>query len=1291
MSTYQMEQHPQDLTQELNEARKIQMGMLPQSVPEISGFQIAAYSMPATAVGGDFYDFIPLGDGRLGVVIGDAVGHGFPAALLMTMTLTDFRSLAPRHVSPAEVLNSVNSRLVQSMRTKKSVTSIYAVLDLTVKRLMCAMAGMQPWLIKARPRECIPIEPYGDRFPLGISQKSQYQSCDVQMEAGDALVLYTDGVLEATNEDDEIYSFERLEKVLVNKSGADAQELLDAVMTDVRQFTGNRPLEDDITLVVLKATESIAVAPIVPTAMLITGEQKSVTMLFAIGDNELPADVVKRVNTLLREHDGMMDVMSDDTIVALFGVPTLHEDDAERAVTAAQAIQGLDMPITFRIGIDTGTAVVRSDANIDYHNMGETMRFALHLANSAEPDQVLMSERAHQLTRGAFQFSAVTQVQPYDDETISAYPVIASAEQPHHARGIQGLYSPMIGREREMERMTTCIDDLLNGRGQIVSITGDAGIGKTRLVSELRQYAGDRVQWLEGRCISYGQAMNYGPFRGIISSYLGMLPTDTEEEMKAKLQAKINALLPSSSRWIPIHVGSMFFPQYEAELRTASGDDYAKQYTYPIMRNLFHKVAEKKPLVLVFEDLHWADPTSLALLEFLMESVDEAPILYIWVYRPYRDSEAWRLRQRADKDFAYCYIEIDLPPLRSDQTDTIVSELLRIPDIPEPIRSLVQDKASGNPLYVEEIIRSFIDGEVVIRDAEYWRATAESAEIVPSDTLQGVILSRVDRLDPEAKETLQVASVIGVSFPLSLLEQVSGSEALSGLLRKLEGAEMLLRQRAGNEWEYHFRHPLIHDVVYHSLLPKDRSALHDKTGKAIESMHSERLDDYIDLLAHHYGHSDNIEKALHYLILAGDKAFELASYWESLDYYGMAMGKAEGLTDEQRRKQTIVDLVIKRSTARHMLGALKPDVEEHEKYLGLVEELADKDRGLSLYRWLIAHYFLMFEEFGKFKEYCEKRASLGGDVIILDEKIFGKGYERLRAWGFLAKGQYESAIIVAGQIAEAAKMEKDIAYTKTLIPLMPVIASICNFLWIMAKAYAAMGHWNESLRACQAILDAAVEYSESTYIMTGHGGLGNTYVAMGEWDKAIAECETFLDMSPTGISIGLVAIPLGDAYCKAGQIDKGIALLERWKTYVKRVGRGAYDECEYCLPLAEGYLMRGDISKARANTDEALQIAQEHGYALHEAKAYRILGEIAPTDLPSAEEYFSRSLEVLKRIKARNEEGKTELSWGRACKQNRNLSKAREHLTSAVEIFEELGTTRYLEWTRETIADLERN
>ena len=1285
MSAYEMEQNSEDLARELNEARKIQMGMLPQSVPEISGFQIAAHSSPAVAVGGDFYDFIKLGDDKLGVVIGDAVGHGIAAALLMTMTLTDFRSLAPRYASSAEVLSGVNRRLTQSMRTRAFVTSIYAILDRASNRLTCSMAGMQPWLIRATSGECIPIEPSGDRFPLGASQKSLYQSCDVQMEMGDSLVLYTDGIPEAVSEDDEFYSFERLESTLVRNSHADAQELLDIVLSDVRQFTGDHPQEDDITMVVLRATESLSTMPVAPTARLITGEQRAVTMLMAVGDDDLPTRVVEEVDTLIREHGGIVDALSDDTIVALFGVPTLHEDDAERAVTAAQGMQRLD----FHVGIDTGMAIIRSDEDIDYHEMGTTMHRALHLANAAEPGQVLVSERAYQLARGAFQFGEAIHIQPPDDEAISAYPVLTSAEQPHRARGIEGLYSPMIGREREMEQLTACLDDLLDGRGGIVSITGEAGIGKTRLVSELKEYAGDRVKWLEGRCISYGQAMNYGPFRGIISSYLGILPTDTDEETKAKLHERVNSLLPAQHKWNPIHVGNLFFPEYEAELLTASGDDYAKHYTYPILRNLFHRIADDKPLVMVFEDLHWADPTSLALLEFLMESVDEAPILYVWVYRPYRDSGCWRLREQADREFGYCNTEIDLSVLPSEQTDVLLSELLHIPDIPKNMRTLVQDKASGNPLYVEEIIRSFIDEEAVIRDAEHWRATVESAGIVPSDTLQGVILARVDGLEPDVKEILQVASVVGDSFPLALLEAVTESENLSASLHDLERAQMLQRRRVGTDWEYLFRHPLIHDVVYHSLLQEDRSTLHEKTGTAIESMHSERLDDYTDALAHHYGHSDNIDKALHYLTLAGDNAHKLASYWEALDYYGMAMERAEGLSDDQRKKQVIVDLVMKRSGPRHMLGALRLDVEELEQYLGWAEELGDIEQVRYFYRYLVWHNIFSGEKTKQVEQYIERLENVRDNRQMPAQRPFGpRGERRLgprgerrRTFDYLLEGNYEETIALDRQTIE---VDKDRVKSDTMN-----IVGFSNTSCRLAKAYQMLGRWNESLKAGRSVLDLATKHSLSACIIQGRAELGSTYLGMGEWEKVTAECEIALGMSPSGWTIQWVVTPLGDAYCKTGQLDKGITLLERWKEYAKRVGRGAIAECEYCLPLAEGYLAQGDTDKALENVNEALRIALEKGYTFHEAKPYRIFGEIlASTDFPSAEDHFSRSLEIMQRIKARNEEGITELSWGRACQQHGDADQARAHLTRAAEIFEELGTTRYLEWTREAMATL---
>jgi tetratricopeptide (TPR) repeat protein len=1093
-------------------------------------------------------------------------------------------------------------------------------------------------------------------------------------------VLFTDGIPEAANEDDEFYSFERLEETLVGNRGANPQELLEAVMSDVRGFSGDHPQEDDITILVLKATESVAVAPVVAAERLITGESKSVTMLVAVGDDALPLPVVEEVNALMREHGSVVDALGDDTLVALFGVPVTHEDDAERAVTAAQAIQELDMPVTFRIGIDTGTAIIRSDEDIDYHEMGDTMRRSLHLANAAEPGQVLVSDRAHQLSRGAFQYAESSQFQPAEDEDITAYPLLASSEQPHRARGIEGLYAPMIGREREMEQLTACIDDLLAGRGGIVSISGEAGIGKTRLMSELKQYAGDKVQWLEGRCISYGQAMNYCPFRGIISSYLGILSTDTEEEMKAKLHSKVINLLPEQQRWAPIHVGNLFFPQYEAELLTASGDDYAKQYTYSILRNMFHRIADEKPLVMVFEDLHWSDPTSLAVLEFLMESVDEAPILYIWLYRPYRDSGIWRLREQADRDFGYCYTQIDLLPLQSEDTDALVSELLRIPDIPENMRKLVQDRASGNPLYVEEIIRSFIHEEAVVRDADYWRSTVESAGIVPSDTLQGVILARVDGLEPDIKEILQVASVVGERFPIELLKHVTESDSLSTQLRELERAQMLRRQRVGNGWEYQFCHPLIHDVVYQSLLPEDRETLHGKTGSAIEALNPEKLDDHTDQLAHHFGHSDNTEKALHYLILAGDNAYELKSYWEALDYYSMAMKRAEILPDSLHKKQLIVDLVIKRSDSRHWLGCLKEDMDDLIKYMGWVEALGDEDKITSFRMSAFKHSWFMGEGMHpELERYIEDPESIAN----------------YHYYSYFQSTDYETTVALIQAILERM--------ADRIRPIMNNLKSTAEpgFLTFMtyilysiqlAKTHILMGHWNESLMKCQHAYDLSTEYSQSTPIICSHAGFGNVYIDMGEWEKAIAECETALGMSPSGLIIPWVIAPLGEAYCMAGQLDKGISLLERWKAYARRVGRGPIVECEYCLPLAEGYLAQGNIDKAKENADEALHIALEKGYAFHEAKAYRILGEInAPTDFPSAEFHFTHSLEIMQRIKAHNEEGKTELSWGRACKQHGDVEQARTHLTRAAVIFEELGTTRYLEWTQEVIADMERS
>ena len=555
-------QFSDDLMQDLAEARKIQMSMLPQFVPQLSGFQVAAYSLPAIAVGGDFYDFIGLNNYSTGIVIGDAIGHGIAAALLMSMVLTEFRWQARREMSASLVLNNVNFRLSRDMRTKALVSSIYTTIDHEHSRMTCAMAGMRPWFINSKSRECFPIKPSGEKFPLGVSPKSEYQSIDISMEMGDALVFYTDGILEAINENREVYGFGRLEYMLAKNSNADAQSILDAVLSDLNAFIGNHPQEDDITVVVLKASDQFLTEPVFEPSRFISGERKSVTTLFAVWEDKLSNDSINNLKMLLKSYGGLTGAIGENSLVSLFGVPSLHEDDAERAIAAAQAMKNLYRSTDFRVGINTDSMIVKSRSEIDYNSIGEPTNIALHLANNAQPGQILVNNNAYQQTYNAFHFSDAIEISsPHDDKPLAVYSVKAYADKPRSVRGIKGVYAPTIGREKEMEQISVCVDELLSGRGQIVSITGEAGIGKSRLLGEMREYAGDRVRWLEGRCVSYGQSMNYCPFRNIIASYMGFLSTDGDDEIKEKLKQRVNALLPHESKWNPITVGSIFFPQ----------------------------------------------------------------------------------------------------------------------------------------------------------------------------------------------------------------------------------------------------------------------------------------------------------------------------------------------------------------------------------------------------------------------------------------------------------------------------------------------------------------------------------------------------------------------------------------------------------------------------------------------------------------------------------------------------------------------------------------------------------
>ncbi len=289
----------------------------------------------------------------------------------------------------------------------------------------------------------------------------------------------------------------------------------------------------------------------------------------------------------------------------------------------------------------------------------------------------------------------------------------------------------------------------------------------------------------------------------------------------------------------------------------------------------------------------------------------------------------------------------------------------------------------------------------------------------------------------------------------------------------------------------------------------------------------------------------------------------------------MAMEKAEGLSDDQRKKRVIVDLVMKRTHPRHMLGALRPDVEEFEKYLGWVEALGDKDKIRFFYSQLSGHYYWMGEAEKDDLYYNKYFDTLEGEERADIERVYGPHLEHgsvapAGGYSYLREGNCETAVLIEQRILEG---KRDLAFGSTDSSGKVLKQhAFFNACFRLTRFYRMMGQWQKGLALCQEALDLSTEYSRiSARIMQARADLGNTYLSMGEYDKVIAECEVALGMSPSGFGISMIATQLGDAYCRTGQLDKGIALLERRKEYAKRVGRGVIVECEYCLPLAEGY------------------------------------------------------------------------------------------------------------------------
>ena len=655
------------------------------------------------------------------------------------------------------------------------------------------------------------------------------------------------------------------------------------------------------------------------------GERRIVTMVFcdiqgstAAAETLDPEEWHEIVNGAFEhmiapvyKYEGTIARLMGDGILAFFGAPIAHEDDPQRAILASlEILEGIktyrekikrewDILVNVRVGINTGLVVVGgvgSDLRMEYTALGDAINLAARMEQTAEPGTIQISGDTHRLVAPIFSFEDLGGVEVKGKRApVQAYRVLGIKSAPGQIRGIEGLDAPLIGRDAEMHTLRGIVIALREGRGQIVSVMGEAGLGKSRLVAELFEsptpVAGKKADlaWLEGRSLSYEKSTPYAPFIDLFTQHFELKSSQTDvvkiqiirERIAEVSAAHVDELTPYFARLLEIEVVG------EAADRVRYlTPPQLRQGVYLAICTYLELIAHRNPIVFVLDDVHWIDPTSLDLLKHILPLTERIALLVVALFRPRRQEPSWKFHEDAARDYAHRYKSIMLQPLSQDNSRELVASLLEVDDLPQKVRTLIMEKAEGNPFYVEEVIRSLLDSGLIIRKDGHWHATSEIENITVPDTLSAVITTRLDQLEEDSRQVAQTASVIGRQFPTNVLESVHHSKALlDSKLTDLQRRELIREKHHLPQRVYMFKHSLTQETVYSSLLLKKRRLLHKAVAECLEDTEPE----HANTIAWHFLEARQYARALPYLVAAGERAAKSYSTEEAIDNFSQAI------------------------------------------------------------------------------------------------------------------------------------------------------------------------------------------------------------------------------------------------------------------------------------------------------------------------------------------------------------------------------------------------------------------
>ncbi len=655
----------------------------------------------------------------------------------------------------------------------------------------------------------------------------------------------------------------------------------------------------------------------------IEGECKQVTVMFCDMEgftafvDELGPEagyaVMDQVYEILihkvREYGGTINEMTGDGVMALFGAPIALEDAPQRALRSALSIhreiaqfnarkRGHSSlpPIKIRAGIHTGPVVVGSlgnDLRVEFKAVGDTVNLASRMEGLAEPGTTYVTDEICKLTEGLFRFEGLGEKEVKGKKgSISVCKLLSAKEDVYRPRlgSERMIYSEMVGRARELNRLELQVVKAVNGEGSVVNLIGEAGIGKSRLVAELKnREVIKRVTFFEGRAISIGRNLSFHPVIDVLKQWARIRQDDGEAASFGKLETAVRSVYPEAVDEVLPFVATLMgmkpSGRYAQRVKGIEGEALEKLIV-KTMRDLLIKLTELAPLVIVAEDAHWADTSSIELMESLFRLAETRRIVFINVFRPGYSETSDRLVETVKEKLKVYHAEIVLQPLDERKSAALINNMLSIRGLPYGVRDRIIKRAGGNPFFIEEVVRSFIDEGVVVLKNGKFEVTDKIDSVIIPRTISDVLMARIDRLEEKTRGLIKVASVIGRNFFYRILtEVVKTVEDIDSRLSYLKEVQLIKERKRTEELEYLFKHAIAQEAAYESILQKKRKELHLKVAGSIEKVFQEKLPEFYGMLAYHYSKGENLAKAEEYLIEAGREALRSSASCEALNFY----------------------------------------------------------------------------------------------------------------------------------------------------------------------------------------------------------------------------------------------------------------------------------------------------------------------------------------------------------------------------------------------------------------------